>query len=122
MQTKKLKRDEEGEFVSRSHRSYGSQTQFLADIIAKLTSYGAGYAPTNTNISIDKLNALLAELIASNTAVTVTYGILKPYTDLRLVQYEDLAERSQTIKDAVKSQYGVRSTEYRLIKGYKTYK
>lgn len=117
--TDKLKRDEEGEFVSQSHRSYGSQTQYLADIIATLNSYSTDYAPTNPNITLEQLSLLLDSLTAANTAVTTTYSQLKPFKDLRLPQYEDLSKRSQTIKETVKSQYGLQSTEYKLIKGYK---
>ncbi|MBK5212949.1 MAG: hypothetical protein JJE55_04730 [Flavobacteriaceae bacterium] len=117
--TAELKKDEEGEFVSQSHRSFGSQTQFLADIIATLTSYGTDYAPTNPNITLEQLSTLLDSLTAVNTAVTTAYGQLKPVKDVRKLQYEDLSKRSQTIKETVKSQYGVQSTEYKLIKGFK---
>jgi len=117
--TDKLKKDEEGEFVSQSERSFGSKTQHFTDIIATLTSYGADYAPTNPAINIAGLNAKLTALIDSNTNVTTAYGILKPSKDLRIVQYEDLNKRSQTIKETIKSQYGVQSSEYKLIKGFK---
>ena len=65
--TAKLKRDEEGEFVSQSHRSYGSQTQYFADIITILNSYGAAYAPTNTSITTENLTLQLEALTAANT-------------------------------------------------------
>ena len=117
--TDKLKKDEEGEFVSQSERSYGSQTQHFADIISTLTNYGSDYAPSNPKISLAELNAQLTALIDANTGVTTSYGQLKPAKDLRTAQYEDLNQRSQKIKDSVKSQYGLQSTEYKLIKGYK---
>lgn len=117
--TDKLKKDEEGEFVSQSERSYGSQTQHFADIISTLTNYGSDYAPSNPKISLVELNAQLTALIDANTGVTTSYGQLKPAKDLRTAQYEDLNQRSQKIKDSVKSQYGLQSTEYKLIKGYK---
>ena len=117
--TDKLKKDEEGEFVSQSERSYGSQTQHFADIISTITSYGADYAPSNPKITLAELNTQLTSLTDANTGVTTAYGQLKPAKDQRTAQYEDLSKRSQTIKDSVKSQYGVQSTEYKLIKGYK---
>ena len=117
--TAKLKRDEEGEFVSQSHRSYGSQTQYFADIITILNSYGAAYAPTNTSITTENLTLQLEALTAANTQVTTAYSTLKPLQDMRLNEYSPLSSRSQTIKDAVKSQYGIQSSEYKLIKGYK---
>lgn len=117
--TSKLKRDQEGEFVSNSHRSYGSQTQYFADIIAILASYGADYAPTNTTITLENLSLQKDALNAANTAVTTAYASLKPLQDFRIRQYETLSQRTQTIKDAVKSQYGLQSPEYKLIKGYR---
>ena len=117
--TNKLKKDQEGEFVSQSQRSYGSQTQHFADIIATLTSYGADYTPTNTNITLVKLNAFLQILTNANIAVTTAYGALKPSKELRITQYADLKDRSNRIKDSIKSQYGLSSSEYKLIKGFK---
>jgi hypothetical protein len=117
--TNKLKKDEEGEFVSQSARSYGSQTQHFADIISTLTSYGSDYSPSNPKISLAELNAQLTALMDANTGVTTSFGQLKPAKDLRTTQYEDLNQRTQKIKDSVKSQYGLKSTEYKLIKGYK---
>ncbi len=115
----KLKKDEEGEFVSQSEKSYGSQTQHLMDLIAIFTSYGADFAPTNPLISIVALKARLQALNAANTAVTVAFAPSKMAKDFRKTQYANLSKRSQTIKETVKSQYGVQSTEYKLIKGYK---
>lgn len=116
--TDKLKKDEQGEFVSQSERSYGSQTQHFSNIIATLTNYGAGYTPTTNNITIAKLTTQLAQLTNANTQVTTAYGILKPAIDTRTAQYIDLNSRTTRIKDTVKSQYGVKSTEYKLIKGF----
>lgn len=117
--TKHLKKDDEGEFVSQSHQSYGSQTQYFSDIIDILTSYGAEYTPTNTAISVANLLLQRDALIEASSAVTTTFGVLKPLQDERPPQYEILSGRSQTIKEAVKSQYGFESSEYKLIKGYK---
>ena len=115
----KLKKDEEGEFVSQSERSYGSQTQHFADIISTITSYGADFTPSNPKITLAELNTQLTALTDANTGVTTAYGLLKPTKDLRTALYEDISKRSQTIKDSVKSQYGVQSTKYKLIKVYK---
>lgn len=117
--TSKLKKDEEGEFVSQSERSYGSQTQHFADIIAILTSYGTGYTPTNPKIDITALNDYLTILTDANNTVTAIYAPLKTAKDLRLEQYADLKDRSNRIKDGIKSQYGFKSTEYDIVKGYK---
>ncbi len=117
--TTKLKRNDEGEFVSNSHRSFGSQTQNFENIIATLTSFGQDYSPTNPDITIPKLKVKLEDLNAANTRVTTTFSQLTPLTDNRQKEYDTLSKRSQTIKDTVKSQYGAQSSEYKLIKGYK---
>ena len=117
--TDKYKKDETGEWVSQSQRSYGSMTQNFSALIDTLTSFGATYAPSTDNIKIVKLKALLTQLTTSNEAVTQTYGILKTQQDNRAEQYDTLTTRSSRIKETVKSIYGTSSTEYKLIKGLK---
>lgn len=117
--TTKLKKNQEGEFVSQSERSYGSRTKHLADIVATLTGYGTSYTPTNPDIELPQLNALLQKLNDASNIVTSTYGQLKTIKDTRLTLYTDLAARSLRIKDGIKSQYGIRSSEYALVKGLK---
>jgi hypothetical protein len=117
--TTKLKKDADGEFVSQSERSYGSQAQTFADIISTLTQYGADYAPANTKIKVANLETQQTKLIDANTAVTTSFSNLKPVKDLRQKQYDELKDRADRIKQAVKSQYGLTSSEYKLIKGLK---
>ena len=117
--TNKYKKDETGEWVSQSQRSYGSMTQNFSDLIDTLISFGAPYAPSTDNITIDKLKELLEQLNESSEKVTQSYGKLKMQQDVRVTQYEDLTSRSSRIKETVKSIYGVSSTEYKLIKGLK---
>lgn len=115
--TNKLKKNDEGDFVSQSERSYGSQTQTFSDIIASLTTYGTDYAPTNIKIKLTALNTQLTALTNSNIAVTNAYNQYRPARDIRLLQYADLKDRSNRIKDSVKSQFTTSSSEYKLIKG-----
>ena len=74
--TDKYKKDETGEWVSQSQRSYGSMTQNFSAIIDTLTSFGDTYAPSTDNIKIPNLNDLLSQLIDSNEAVTQTTGVI----------------------------------------------
>ena len=105
--------------VSQSERSYGSMTQNFSDIITTLTTLGADYAPVNVAHKLPALTAKLASIKTANDNATTTFGALKTGLDNRSNQYADLTERTQRIKEAVKSQYGVGSTEYSLIKGLK---
>jgi response regulator RpfG family c-di-GMP phosphodiesterase len=105
--------------VSQSERSYGSITQHFANIIATVTALGTDYAPVNNNIKVAALTTKMATIKTANDTVTSTYGALKTSVDSRQNQYEDLSARIQRVKEAIKSQYGLKSTEYYLIKGLK---
>lgn len=115
----KPKASDTAETVSQSERSYGSMTQNFSDIVSTLTALGADYAVVQTNLKLPALLTKLAVVTASNNEVTTTYGALKTTVNSRANKYDDLAERTQRIKESVKSQYGVASTEYKLIKGLK---
>ena len=110
---------EKKEPVSQSERSYGSMTQHFADIIATVTALDKDYEPANANINVEALTTKIDTIKTANNNVTATYGALKTSVDSRQNQYDDLSARIQRVKDAVKSQYGVGSTEYKLIKGLK---
>ena len=116
---KKPKEGDSPETVSQSERSYGSMTQNFSDIVTTLTALGANYSVVQTNLKLPALSTKVTAITTANNAVTTTYGSLKTTVDSRANKYDDLSERTQRIKEAVKSQYGVGSTEYKLIKGLK---
>lgn len=117
--TSKAKSADKGNGISHSELSYGSKTQNFADIVNILVGLGANYKPANDLISITSLQTKIAEINQANTVVASSYGALKVVSDFRNSQYEQLAEITQRIKEAVKSQYGVSSVEYQLVKGLK---
>jgi hypothetical protein len=119
VKVKKGSKEPNADFVSQSERSYGSMTQNFSDMITTLENYGAKYTPANTDIKLVTLKDKLTKLTAANNAVTTTYGQLKEKRDDRGDLYKDLTTITQRIKDAVKSQYGLKSTEYNLVKGLK---
>ena len=94
-------------------------TQNFSDIITTLTTLGTDYAPVNVAHKLPALTAKLASIKTANDSATTTFGALQTGLDNRSTEYTDLTERTQRIKEAVKSQYGVGSTEYKLIKGIK---
>ena len=61
----------------------------------------------------------ITDVTVANNLVTKNYAALKTTVDYGVKNYEDLSEKTQRIKESVKSQYGVASTEYKLIKGLK---
>lgn len=116
---KKPKEGDTPETVSQSERSYGSMTQNFSDIVTTLTALGADYSVVQNNLKLPALLTKVADITAANNAVTSTYSALKTTVDNRANKYADLSERKQRIKESVKSQYGLNSTEYKLIKGLK---
>ena len=115
----KSKKEPNEEFVSQSERSFGSMTQNFADIITTLTKYGSNYSPANKSIQLAALTTFRDTLAQANTAVTTAFGKLKIAIDKRASTYTTLTDTCQRVKDAVKSQYQVNSSEYKLVKGLK---
>lgn len=105
--------------VSQSEKSYGSITQTFNDIVTSITTLATDYAPVNANIKLPALNTKLAAITAANTGAANTFALLKTSYVARVNVYDDLSDRTQRIKEQVKSQYGTSSTEYGLIKSLK---
>lgn len=105
--------------VSQSERSYGSITQNFTDIVTTLVTLGTDYSPANTIHKLPALQTKLTAITTANTAAASTYGALKTGFDNRANFYADLTERTQRLKEQVKSQYGVKSTEYKLVRPLK---
>lgn len=116
---KRSKAEPDADFVSQSEKSFGSMTQNFSDIIATLQKFGDTYKPANKSITLNTLTAKYKLLTQVNTDVAAAYGMYKESTDDRLVLYRSLTGLIQGIKDAVKSQYGLNSTEYKLVKSLK---
>lgn len=104
------------ETISRSEKSYGSQLQNFTDIIDLLQRFGADYAPSNIAVKISTLQALQNEAILLNNKVSVTYGAFKPKINERQTGFKNLNDTANRIKEMVKSQYGIDSQEYKLIR------
>lgn len=116
IKVKKEPKEPNQETVSQSERSFGSITQTFADMIATLQKFGASYNPANKQVTLAALTDKLAQLTTANTNAPLAYGKLKQSRDDRNELYKNLTNVTQRIKEAVKSQYTVGSTEYELIK------
>lgn len=115
----KVKTSDKEKSISQSEQSYGSKTQHFVDIVNILISLGTNYSPANDLVKVTNLQAKITAINTANNIVSSTYGLLKVSADLRNTQFEQLSEITQRIKESVKSQYGVSSVEYKLIKGLK---
>jgi hypothetical protein len=103
---------------STAQLSYGSMIQILNDIIAALVSFN-GYDPSNEKIRIDALKERSARMNAMNNDLAVLVQQVKEKSNDRFLLFEDLRDRVLRIKSYVKSEYGIHSIEYKLIKGLK---
>lgn len=103
--------------VSQSTRSYGSIMQAFSDIIDTVASLDNNYVPANEAYQVSALKTTLTNALATNDNATIAYATLKTGIDNRLETYNDLSQKTQRIKEAIKAQYGVASTQYKLIKG-----
>lgn len=113
----KIVRETETEILSRSERSYGSQAEYLADLITLAAQLGAGYAPINSLIKLEKLQELHAKMLDLNNEAAAKLAIFKPFIIERQNNFEQLAETAARIKEMVRVQYGVDAIEYKLVKG-----
>lgn len=105
--------------ISTSHGSYASRLQHFGDLVATLQTLGDNYVPVRNEYKLPQLKLKIDYLRTLNDNVTLAFGTLKTAIATRASQYQQLSIRIQQIKDAVKSQYGIKSVEYKLIKGLK---
>jgi hypothetical protein len=104
---------------NRGEQSYADIASLLKNLISLLQGI-AGYAPTNTELTVAELTALHASLVAENTSMGGKAGKL----DIAIVDRKELfdgngglRDRMKATKAAVRSQYGNKSTEYLAVKG-----
>jgi hypothetical protein len=105
--------------ISTSALSYGSITHNFSDLYAALSALAPAYNPANNFIKLPALATKATLYNTVNTAVISCYGNLVKERKTRNDLYADLKERCSRIKESVKSQYGLNSSEYKLIKGLK---
>jgi inorganic triphosphatase YgiF len=100
-----------------SQQSYGSLLLNFQNLINDLESLGGLYDPTNSTIKISNLLTIKNQAETANDKVTMAFASLTPKQDQRLDAFELLSSKAQRIKDLVQSQYGINSSEYKLVKG-----
>lgn len=100
--------------ISQSQRSYGSRTQFFADIVTTLKS-SPNYSSDNAALTLAALEQKLADLTTASNNVASQLQKIASIRKERLIQYEQMAKAARLIKDYAAAQYGNRSTEYRSV-------
>lgn len=107
----------DSETHSISQQSYGSILLNYQNLINDVEALGTQYQPANQNISLQNLLDIKTKAATSNEQVTLAFGLLTPKQDQRTATFNTLSEKAQRIKDFVQSQYGINSSEYKLVKG-----
>jgi len=107
------------ETVSQSYQSFNSRAQFFSDLIVNITNFGNNYVPANNNLTTANLTAIYKDAIDANAEVMNTFTQFIQNNNNRIDKYYELSQTAIRIKDSVKSQYGINSPEYQLIKGLK---
>lgn len=115
--TKTITKNTDTVTISSYEKSYGSQLQNFQDIITLLISFGTNYEPSNTAIKIAQLQTTYQDALTKTNTVTQKLTLYKPKIVNRQQSFELLTQKANAIKEMVKSQYGITSSEYILIKG-----
>lgn len=103
--------------ISHAQTSFASLTQHISDMQRALAALSPAYNPVNASINSAGIANLLSRLIDTNSPVTTAIANLKTARASRNTLYDSLNAHCQRVKDAVKAQFGLRSTEYSLLKG-----
>ena len=102
-----------------SQQSYGSLLLNFQNLINDLESLETLYDPANSTIKISNLTTIKNQAERANDNVSMAFASLTPKQDQRLATFQLLSSKAQRIKDLVQSQYGIDSSEFKLIKGLK---
>ena len=103
--------------ISQTERSFGAQLVNFEDIVAIVSGLGTKYVPANPTIKLTQLEAFSALGNDKNNSVANKFAIFKPLIKKRWDVFTELEDRSTRIKDMVKSQYSLNSSQYKLVKG-----
>ena len=97
--------------VSVSELSYGSVLEMGVSVV-EVVKAKAGYAPSNTALTVASLNTFMDNLYAKNRLVLSKAEVYCNAVDVRVNLYADLKLRVSKAKSALASQYGKQSNEY----------
>ena len=102
-------------FYRSGEKSFGSMTKNLHDFITTIAGF-QGYQPGNDEFKLEGLNEKLANINSLNDSVIQKYSELRTIKKERLDLYRQLKERTDRIKEYVRSKYGANSFEYAQIR------
>lgn len=104
--------------ANHSAHTYAAMTMHFNDLTSTITQFN-GYTSSNASITNEGLKQLCISLNDLNNNVMQAYNLLVVSRSKRDKLFAELSDRTSRIKAYVKSQYGLSSNEYKLIKGAK---
>ncbi|MEP6677031.1 MAG: hypothetical protein ABJA78_17850 [Ferruginibacter sp.] len=102
--------------ISVSHQAMGSIAKSFADVVTIIGELSPAFDPTDTDLSVNSLRQKHAKIEEVGQRMSNGYAAWKTALAGRDQHYAELFDCSLHIKEVVKAQYGVSSTEYSLIK------
>lgn len=97
--------------ISTSERSYGSMLAVGREALEVIKTI-AGYAPSNTDLTVANFTTFLDDIDAKNSLVAQRQEEWDNSIEARSTHYNDLADRVRKIKLALAAQFGKSSNEY----------
>lgn len=102
--------------LHRTEKDYDEQLQNFSAILELLKQFKTGYAPSNLEIKTETLQTLILEIQEINDLAKQKHKEFKTLTDKRKENLEEMLKTTQGIKNKVKAQFKVASTEFNAIK------
>lgn len=97
--------------ISTSERSYGSMLAVGKEVLEVIKTV-AGYAPSNTALTVANLTTFLDDIDTKNSLVAQRQAEWDNSVEARIALYDDLADRVKKVKLALAAQFGKTSNEY----------
>ena len=97
--------------ISTSERSYGSMLAVGREALEVIKT-AAGYAPSNTSLTVANFTTFLDDIDAQNSLVAQRQEEWDNSIEARGDLYDDLADRVKKVKLALAAQFGKTSNEY----------
>lgn len=104
--------------MSQSEQSFGSMTQYFSNLVSNLAQL-PGFNPSNPMLQIGYLQNFIVQLGQLNVEAATRFQQLRDSRKRRNSNYSELHDCVQRIKNYVKANYGLNSSEYTLIKALK---
>lgn len=98
--------------ISTSERSYGSMLAVGREALEVIKTI-AGYAPSNTALTVVNFTTFLDDIDAKNSLVAQRQEEWDNSIEARGALYDELADRVKKVKLALAAQYGRTSNEYK---------